>query len=235
MLTCATPGARQVEAERAHAREAAAASRGRRLRSRAPPRVVPRRLTLKAISGRRAPTSTPPAALVEPGRPEVGRELAGVDAPLQLLGPAAAEERRPAARRRARRRGTPAARARRRPARRARARGRARAPRSSGTIGTSGTTSAAPIRGCAPSCRRRSIRSRARAIAGEQRLDQLAPPSPTSVNTDRLWSGSAWTSSSRAPRRERAPRSPRSSPGRAPPRSSGPTRAAAARAYSRKP
>ena len=35
---------------------------------------------------------------------------------------------------------------------------------SSGRIGTIGTTSAAPIRGCTPSCARRSIRSRAHAI-----------------------------------------------------------------------
>src|SRR5436309_452409 len=36
---------------------------------------------------------------------------------------------------------------------------------SAGSIATIGTTSAAPIRGCAPSCVRRSMRSRARAIA----------------------------------------------------------------------
>ena len=56
----------------------------------------PRRLTLNAISGRRTPTSTPPADSRQPPRAEVGRHLPRVHAPLQLLGAAAAEERRPA-------------------------------------------------------------------------------------------------------------------------------------------
>ena len=45
---------------------------------------------------------------------------------------------------------------------------------SSGRIGTIGTTSAAPIRGCTPSWRRRSIRSRATAMPGSERVDELA-------------------------------------------------------------
>ena len=59
-----------------------------------------------------------------------------------------------------------------------------------------GAASAAPMRGCAPSWLRRSIRGAA-AIAARS-----ASPSsvsvPTSVKTDRLWSGSVCTSSRRA-------------------------------------
>src|SRR5918996_465142 len=69
--------------------------------------------------------------------------------------------------------------------------------RSSGRIGTTGTTSAAPIRGCAPTCSRRSIRSRAHATPATS-ASTIAASSPTSVNTDRLWSASAWTSSTSA-------------------------------------
>ena len=54
---------------------------------------------MNAISGRRAPTITPPARSSSLRRAEVGRELAGVDPPLELLRPAAPEERRPAPRR----------------------------------------------------------------------------------------------------------------------------------------
>ena len=59
------------------------------------------------------------------------------------------------------------------------AQARARAM-SSGTIGTIGTTSAAPTRGCAPTCRRRSIRSRAQAIPARSASTSWAS-SPTSV------------------------------------------------------
>ena len=94
------PRARQVEA-RARARPGSRrrVSRTSAAISRADLESSPRRLTLNAISGRRAPTSTPPADRIEPRRPEVGRELARVDAPLQLLRPAAPEERGPAPRR----------------------------------------------------------------------------------------------------------------------------------------
>src|SRR5918995_6944529 len=68
---------------------------------------------------------------------------------------------------------------------------------SSGLIGTIGTTSAAPIRGCAPSCPARSIRSRAHAIPAS-RVSINSSSSPTSVNTERWWSASTCTSSKRA-------------------------------------
>ena len=54
------------------------------------------------------------------------------------------------------------------------------------------------MRGCAPSCRRRSIRSRAHRDAGDAARRRAALRRPTSVNTERLWSASEWTSSSRA-------------------------------------
>ena len=149
-------------------------------RSPARPRRRPRRLTLNAISGRARRRS--PRPLARPARrAEVGRELARVDPPLQLRRAAAPEERRPAARRRARRTGTPAARAPRRSAAPARApsRVRARRPR---RIGTTGTTSAAPIRGCAPSCRAGRCRSRAHATPASS-ASTSAASSPTSVKT----------------------------------------------------
>ena len=181
-------GRRAAGRGRARARpESRRRARGRRAAiSRAPRRRRVARLTLNAISGLRAPTSTPPAARVEARGPEVRRELAGVDPPLQLLRAAAAEERRPAARRRARRRGTRAARAPRRPARASSQRRRRRArPMSSGRIGTIGTTSAAPIRGCAPSCAAQVDPLARDGDPREQRLDELVLR-PTSVKTDRL-------------------------------------------------
>ena len=97
---------------------------------------------------------------VEPSRPEVRRELAGVQPPLQLLRPSAPEERG-AATLAVQEHGQPEflPDAPRQLERRRRARSM-----SSGRTPTIGTTSAAPTRGCAPSCRRRSIRSRAHAI-----------------------------------------------------------------------
>src|SRR5512133_3829244 len=68
---------------------------------------------------------------------------------------------------------------------------------SSGHTGTTGTTSVAPTRGCAPSWRRRSIRPFASSIPPKSESTSSASE-PTSVKTDRLWSASAWTSSSRA-------------------------------------
>src|SRR3954451_24995465 len=64
-------------------------------------------------------------------------------------------------------------------------------------MGTSGTTSAAPTHGCAPSCRRRSIRSRAQPIPASSASTSSSSP-PTRVYTDRLWSSSEWMSSRRA-------------------------------------
>ena len=93
---------------------------------------------------------TPPGGCVEALWPEVRRQLAVIDPALELVRAAAPEERRPAA-------GGELAVEEDREAElladaaasfsaAARARGM-----SSGSIGTSGTTSAAPIRGCAPS------------------------------------------------------------------------------------
>src|SRR5689334_2568164 len=78
---------------------------------------------------------------------------------------------------------------------------------SDGTTGTIGTTSAAPIRGCTPSCRCRSIRSRAQAIAASS-ASTTSVPSPTSVYTERWWSWSLWMSSSRARSAITCPSSP---------------------------
>src|SRR4051794_3999073 len=64
---------------------------------------------------------------------------------------------------------------------------------SSGTSGTIGTTSAAPTRGCAPSCCRRSMRSHATATPAA-RASESSSACPTRVKTDRLWSASEWTS-----------------------------------------
>src|SRR4051794_23342698 len=69
--------------------------------------------------------------------------------------------------------------------------------KSSGRIGTIGQTSGAPIRGGAPSWRRRSMRSRATRTPATS-ASASSSPEPTSVNTERLWSASACTSSTRA-------------------------------------
>src|SRR4051794_5098164 len=68
---------------------------------------------------------------------------------------------------------------------------------SSGRTAISGTTSAAPIRGCTPSWRRRSIRACATATAASS-ASTTSASSPTRVNTERLWSESVWMSSNRA-------------------------------------
>ena len=120
--------------------------------------------------------------LVQPRRPVVGRQLARVDARLEPCGAAAPEvggpplgwrvhEHRHAASAASRRAIASAARS-------------ARAM-SSGTSGTIGTTSAAPTRGCAPSCVRRSMRSRATVTAAE-RASASSTSWPTSVKTERL-------------------------------------------------
>ena len=74
---------------------------------------------------------------------------------------------------------------------------RARARRRRPGSGRTGTTSAAPTRGCTPSCRRRSIRSAATAIAAARPSTRSAAV-PMQVKTERLWSASACTSSTRA-------------------------------------
>ena len=129
-----------------------------------------RRLTLNATSGRRAPTSTAPAAGSSRGGPKSGASSPASIRAWSSSGPprrknagprsgTAVEEHRQA---RARRRGPPTSRA-----------AACARSMSSGAIGTSGTTSAAPMRGCAPSCRRRSIRSRAHPTPATQPVDQL--------------------------------------------------------------
>ena len=169
---------------------------------------------------------------VEPGGPKSGRELARVDAFLQLGDAAAAEERRASPGRellpvQERRQpelltdalGEPE-------------RGGARAGMSSWRIGTTGTTSAAPMHGWTPSCRSRSISSRARATPST-RAASSSSSAPTSVNTERLWSWSTWTSSSRACAESASPMASIGVRLPAPPRSSERLRAGAARAYSR--
>ena len=105
--------------------------------------------------------------------PKSGVSSPAVDPALELVRAAAPEERRPAARARARRRGRPG-RPSSSPTRRASVAAAACARgMSSGSIGTSGTTSAAPIRGCAPSWRAQ-VDAVARARdPGEERLDEL--------------------------------------------------------------
>src|SRR5439155_6247557 len=66
------------------------------------------------------------------------------------------------------------------------------------SIGTKGTTSTAPIRGCSPWCERRSMRGTTvskRASTACRR----GSASPTAVRTLRLWSLSDWTSSTLTP------------------------------------
>src|SRR3989442_2119907 len=78
---------------------------------------------------------------------------------------------------------------------------RARATQSSmvtSRTGTNGTTSVAPMRGCSPACRVRSIRSVATRTAASA-ASTLASGGATNVNTERLWAASAWTSSSLTP------------------------------------
>src|SRR5712691_10097888 len=78
---------------------------------------------------------------------------------------------------------------------------RARATQSSivaSRTGTNGTTSVAPIRGCSPVWRERSIRSVATRMAASA-ASTLASGGATNVNTERLWAASAWTSSSLTP------------------------------------
>src|SRR6266516_1179293 len=78
---------------------------------------------------------------------------------------------------------------------------RARATQSSmvtSRSGTNGTTSVAPIRGCSPVWRERSIRSVATRMAASA-ASTLASGGATNVNTERLWAASAWTSSSLTP------------------------------------
>ncbi len=56
-------------------------------------------------------------------------------------------------------------------------------------IGTNGSTSIAPIRGCSPWCVRKSIVSTA-FLAARKAASATPARSPTNVSTDRLWSAS---------------------------------------------
>ena len=83
------PGARQVEPERAHAGEAAARlahDRGDLARDLD---VVAAQVDVEGDQRPARADEHAARALVEPRRPEVRRELARVDPPLELLGPAA--------------------------------------------------------------------------------------------------------------------------------------------------
>src|SRR5262245_47669342 len=156
----------------------------------------PRRLTLNAISGLRTPTSTPPADSDSCRGPNSGAISPASTRRCSSRGPPRRKNAgpRPSQRSPYRNTGSESSSPTRRPSSRAASRA-ASAP--SGTSGTRGTTSAAPIRGWAPSCRRRSMRSAAHAIPASS-ASTSASADPTSVNTERLWSVSAWTSSSRA-------------------------------------
>src|SRR5262245_8851617 len=75
---------------------------------------------------------------------------------------------------------------------------------SAGTSGTRGTTSATPTRGWTPTCSPRSISSVAAAMPASS-ASTSAPSSPTSVNTERWWSASEWTSRSSTPSANASP------------------------------
>ena len=90
---------------------------------------------------------------------------------------------------------------------------------SAGRSATSGTTSAAPIRGCAPSCRRRSIRSRATSTAATSASTSASVLADDGEHRAVVVGVRVHVEQPRV--RARAPRrSRRSSPGRGPRRSS---------------
>src|SRR5260370_755222 len=64
--------------------------------------------------------------------------------------------------------------------------------------GTKGRTSSAPMRGWMPRCSRMSTRAKT-AAASASAASSTARGRPRKVNTERLWSGSAWHSASGAP------------------------------------
>ena len=155
-------GARELEPERSHAREPARPARAR-------PSAISRAASSRAaqvhVERDQRPAGADDHAArrgIELRRAEVGNELARVEAALRAPRPRRAGRtpgRAPAVRRRTP--GSPSA-----PSRSAERERRQPRPLHVGLpIGTIGTTSAAPIRGCAPSWRRRSIRSRATSIA----------------------------------------------------------------------
>ena len=155
----------------------------------------PRRFTLNAISGLRAPTRTAPAAGSSAIRAEVGRELAAsTRRRCELLDTAAPVEGRAAGGRLVEEDGQPRAR---RSARRASARRAARARGPPARSGRSGRRRRRRSADARPSWRRRSIRSRATADGRRRAPRPARGPAPTTVNTERLWSASLWTSSRR--------------------------------------
>ena len=187
MLTCARPALGERQSERPHAGETAAASRARPPRSsRATSTSSVAEIHVERDQGPpRADDAPPRRARRAPGA-EVRRELARVDAALELLRPTAPVERGPRSGA-TRRRGTRAGRARRRPAApSSQRRTRARVP--------------CPRAGCGRSARRpprRPADARLRACAGRSARARTAIPAtsestsdrrsePTSVKTDRL-------------------------------------------------
>ena len=137
----------------------------------------------------------PAGRLVQARRPEVGRELARVDTPLQLGRPAAPVEGRAALGRRVHEHGEPELGA--DPLRRRLRRG----ARALQILRTRAARSARRrLRRCAGAlprgCAGRSARRRPRSPASSASPSSVSVP--TSVKTERLWSGSACTSSRRA-------------------------------------
>ena len=149
---------------------------------------------MKAISGRRAPTSTPPARSSSHGGPYAGLHLPGVETALQLLGPAAPEERRPAAL------ADLAVEEHRQPElRREPLPDQPRDPRGAPHVLGTQRHDRDDVRGADPRMRA-LVRARGRCAPSRTRRLRRARPrarlsSPTSVKTERLWSGSEWTSS----------------------------------------
>ena len=203
-------GARQVEPERAHAGKAAAAlphDRGDRARDLD---VVAPQVDVEGDQRPARADEHGTGGRIEPRRAEVGRELAGVDPALELL--AARRAGRTPARAPVppyRKTGRPSS-----PIRPATSQATppAPAPCPPGATGTSGhdVGRADPrVRALVPA----QVDPLARALdPGDERRRRAPASSPTSVNTERLWSASAWTSSSRARSAERRRRSRRSSP-----------------------
>ena len=225
------PRRRRPAAARGGPRRSSTPARRRRVRratgrsraGRAGPRLPPSRMaaaiarasssvaggassTLNATSGGRAATSAAPAVGCEPGGPKSGRS-----SPVGHARARARPGRRGAARRACGRR--PARRTGRRAA-------RARWPSSVGEherLGhrraallrrrgsTIGATSIAPdVRVDAARGSRRSIGATAWRAPADERAGASRPGAPASVNTERWWSGSEWTSSTRAPARANA-------------------------------
>ena len=197
---------RELEADRAHARQplgAALADAARRSPCASSSVAGGASSTLNATSGGRAATSVAPAVGCGARRAEVGLQLAAAMRRASSLRAAAAQLGARAARRRARRRGTPAARS----SAREQVGGDERLGAGGAAVGRvevddrrdverADVRVHALVRGAGRSARRPRARPRAAPAPA-------SPGSPASVKTQRLWSGSEWTSSSSAPPRAR--------------------------------